>query len=98
MSAKRWDICVPEKSKDGDKTYWTKIGVMFPRDAGGFVIHIAYPGAELYAFEPKERDQERQTATRQAPVQTGADPEAGEHRHTAADEPADEADYDDIPF
>jgi hypothetical protein len=97
--SERWDICAPEKSKDGGKTYWTKIGVMFRRDKGGFVIHMAYPAGELYAFEPKERDQphdqERRSASGSVQPRSGGsdDPE-----RRPEDEPADEGEYDDIPF
>ena len=102
--SKRWDICAPEKSKDGGKTYWTKIGVMFERDKGGFVIHMAYPQAELYAFEPQERDQERGSSTARpapaaAPKQTqrrDADDEQPERR--PEDEPGTSFTDDEIPF
>jgi hypothetical protein len=97
MSSERWDICAPEKSRDGEKTYWTKVGVMFRRDKGGFVIHMAYPAGELYAFEPKERDQERRPSPASAPAQTrSGDSDDPERR--VEDEPADESEYADIPF
>lgn len=97
--SERWDICAPEKSKDGSKTYWTKVGVMFRRDKGGFVIHMAYPAGELYAFEPQDREQgqgQRQVRRQEPPRQAGYSDD--EPERTAADEPADEGEYDDIPF
>ena len=97
--SERWDICVPEKSKDGDRTYWTKIGVMFRRDKGRFVIHMAYPQAELYAFEPQdqERGQRPRQAARQEPPRQACYSDE-EPERTAADEPPDTGEYDDIPF
>lgn len=71
----RYDLMTARKA--GDKTYWTKIGVMFPnRDKPGFRLSFeAMPLPTLYdgklevtvmAFPPKERDeaprQQRQSA------------------------------------
>lgn len=61
----RYDILTSRESNG--KTYWTKIGTMWPLDNGGFSLNFdALPIPTLYqdklqvkavAFEPKERDQ-----------------------------------------
>lgn len=75
--AERYDLMTARKV--GDKTYWTKIGVMFPnRNGPGFRLTFeALPVPTLYdgkletvvmAFEPKPRDdeprQQRQSSRR----------------------------------
>lgn len=75
--AERYDLMTARKV--GDKTYWTKIGVMFAnRNGPGFRLSFeALPVASLYdgkletvvmAFEPKPRDdeprQQRQSSRR----------------------------------
>lgn len=99
MSADRYDICIAEKSRDGSKTYWTKVGVMFVQDRSGgrarFVIHMAYPAGELYAFEPQGRDQERPRSQRPEPARESYRNDEPPPR-SAADEPMEE-EYDDTP-
>ena len=61
----RYDILTSRENNG--KTYWTKIGTMWPLDNGGFSLNFdALPIPTLYqdklqvkavAFEPKERDQ-----------------------------------------
>lgn len=97
--SERWDVCVPEKSTDGSRTYWTKVGVMFRRDKGGFVIRMAYPAGELYAFPPRDRDEDqggRRSEPEQRRSERGADDEPPPRN--AHDEPAEDGEYDDIPF
>jgi hypothetical protein len=65
--SERFDVMVPRKSRDGSKTYWTKIGVMFPMKNGGYSITFeALPIPTLsddgslecraLAMVPQERD------------------------------------------
>lgn len=69
--AKRYDIITGRKN--GDKTYWTKIGSAFERDNGGFsLVFDALPisdadGCRAMMVEPKPRDGGRDPA-RQAPA------------------------------
>ena len=58
----RYDICTPRPRKDG-KTYWLKIGAMFPDDKGGFSILLdanPLPDSDgklmVKAFPAKDRD------------------------------------------
>lgn len=61
--ATRYDLCTGRKDKDG-KTFWTRIGVMFPAKEGdGFSIKLeALPLPNdkgevwLSAFVPKAKD------------------------------------------
>jgi hypothetical protein len=59
--AKRFDICTPRKN--GDKTYWNKIGTAWQNDKGGIQLvfeALPLPDAEgrcvANLFEPKSRD------------------------------------------
>ncbi len=56
--AKPYRVCVPRKDEKTGKTYWTNIGVAFPRDRGGMsVILEALPiGREMMIFPPDEGD------------------------------------------
>jgi hypothetical protein len=72
----RYDIITGRKSKDGEKTYWTKVGVAFSRDQGGFSIELeAYPlpdaegKVRVLMVEPKARDD---APDRQAPARGSA--------------------------
>jgi len=49
-------VCVPRKDEKTGKTFWTGIGVAFPRDRGGMsVVLDALPiGRELMIFPPDE--------------------------------------------
>jgi hypothetical protein len=56
----RFDLISPRQGKD-DKTRWTKVGAMFPRDAGGFsLVFDALPlpdasgAVRLLAVEPRQ--------------------------------------------
>jgi len=53
---KRWDVCVARE--DGEKTFWTRIGVMFENKGGGFGIYLdALPlTGKLVCFEHKDRE------------------------------------------
>lgn len=64
----RYDLMTGRKYKTRDgqeKTAWTRVGTMFPRDKGGFSIQLeALPlnidekgGVRLMAFPPKDRDE-----------------------------------------
>ena len=50
-------VMSPRKDEKTGKTYWTKIGVAFPRDAGGMSVKLeALPlGAELMIFPPDDK-------------------------------------------
>ena len=59
----RLDAVMGRKSKDGQKTYWTKIGAAFPNKQGGgyTVVLDAIPAPEegqyrISLFVPKEDD------------------------------------------
>lgn len=62
--SERYDILTSRENNG--KTYWTKIGTMWPLDNGGFSLNFdALPIPTLYndklqvkavAFEPKERE------------------------------------------
>ena len=64
MSNERHDVLTSRTGKDG-KTYWTKIGVMWPLKTGGYRITFealpigrVYEGAysvECVAFPPKDK-------------------------------------------
>jgi hypothetical protein len=58
LMARPFNVSTPRKDEKTGKTYWTKIGVAFPRDGGGFSIKLeALPlGAEMMIFPPDERD------------------------------------------
>lgn len=86
--SERYDLLTARKA--GDKTYWTRVGVMFPnRDKPGFrLVFEALPVPQLYdgklevtvmAFPPKDSDE-------RPAKQTGA-----------ASKPRGDLD-DDIPF
>lgn len=63
--SERYDILTSRENNG--KTYWTKIGTMWPLDNGGFSLNFdALPIPTLYndklqvkavAFEPKEREE-----------------------------------------
>lgn len=55
--AKPFKVSVPRKDEKTGKTYWTNIGVAFPRDRGGMsVILEALPiGREMMIFPPDDR-------------------------------------------
>jgi len=89
--ADRYDIISGIKARNGDKTYWTKVGVAFPTKSGnGFTLYLDFIPAgrnddgklQLLMAEPKPRDDERPAAR----------PSRG--REPPAAEPMD----DDIPF
>ena len=69
--ADRWDLMTMRKGRDG-KTYYTKVGVMFARDKGGFSLSFeALPiGARedgtigVMAFPPRDRDDRPPAAER----------------------------------
>ena len=78
----RYDLMTARKV--GDKTYWTKVGVMFAnRDKPGYrLVFEALPLPTLYdgklettvmAFPPKERD-DGGSAARRTPPATPGDP------------------------
>jgi hypothetical protein len=80
----RYDLCTGRKDKDG-KSYWTKIGVMFPaREGDGFSIKLeALPlpneKGEVWisVFVPREREdnQDRREPQTRAPQRaTGGGP------------------------
>ena len=59
--AKRYDICTPRKN--GEKTYWSKIGTAWQNDKGGIQLvfdALPLPDSEgrcvANLFEPKPRD------------------------------------------
>ena len=56
--AKPYRVSVPRKDEKSGKTYWTNIGVAFPRDRGGMsVILEALPiGREFMIFPPDRED------------------------------------------
>ncbi len=67
--AARYDLLTARPGKDG-KTYWTKLGSMWPLENGGFSLNFdALPIAQtqkdgtvatrVFAFEPRERDGRR---------------------------------------
>lgn len=62
--SKRLDICTPRKN--GDKTYWTKIGSAWQNDKGIQLVFDALPIPDAEGrcvanlFEPKPRDGQRQ--------------------------------------
>ena len=75
----RYDLMTARKA--GDKTYWTRVGVMFPnRDKPGFrLVFEALPLPSLYdgklevtvmAFPPKDDDR---PARQQAPARSPDD-------------------------
>lgn len=71
----RYDLCSPRKRRDG-KTYWHKIGTMFPSDKGGFSMvfdSLPIPDSEgrvaVMAFEARPRDGQRQPQTGPEPSQ-----------------------------
>ena len=92
MMAQRYDICTGRKDGSG-KTYWVKIGAMFPAKEGeGFSIKLdALPLPDdrgqvwVSAFVPREGESRGQTA-RQAGSRNG-------NGRSAPAEPDD-----DIPF
>jgi hypothetical protein len=63
----RLDAIAGTKSKDGQKTYWTKIGAAFKNKAGGYTLYLDYlptgrsdDGKTVIVLaEPKERDAPR---------------------------------------
>lgn len=77
--AKPYDLSTPRAGKDG-KTYWTKIGTMWPMERGGFSITFdALPiptvnkdgkvEVRAVAFEPKDnREQPASQRGGRAPV------------------------------
>lgn len=70
----RLDALVGRKDKNG-KTHWTKIGVAFPRDKGGYSVKLdALPlDGELLLAVPLERG-ERQPQGREPGDDTGEIP------------------------
>lgn len=38
----RLDAICGTKSKDGQKTYWTKVGSAFPNKTGGYTLYLDY--------------------------------------------------------
>lgn len=58
----RYDVITGRKARDG-KTYWTKIGSMFPSERGGFqIVFDALPLTDAegrcsaLVVEPRDRD------------------------------------------
>lgn len=64
MANKRFDICTPRKN--GDKTYWTRIGSAWQNDKGIQLVFDALPIPDSEGrcvanlFEPKPREGSRQ--------------------------------------
>ena len=54
-------VMAPRKDEKSGKTYWTRLGVAFKRDDGGFSIKLeALPlGAEMVIFPPDDREKAR---------------------------------------
>lgn len=70
------------KSRDGKKTYWTKVGVAFAsRKGGGYILTLDYVPSRLdedgklaiLLVEPKERDESPRDARRSPPDRGGMD-------------------------
>ena len=61
----RLDAICGTKSKDGQKTYWTKVGSAFPNKAGGYTLYLDYvptgrsdDGKTMIVLaKPKQRDE-----------------------------------------
>ena len=76
----RYDLCTA--SKNGDKTYWNKIGSMFPaRNGDGFTIKLdALPlpneKGEVWvsAFVPKERDDQQTRSAKASQLRSAVRP------------------------
>lgn len=74
--ADRLDAISGIKSRDGGKTYWTKIGAAFPnRKGGGYTLFLDYLPARrddegklaILLVEPKERDERPPARRREEP-------------------------------
>lgn len=94
--ADRLDALCGIKSRDGDKTYWTKVGVAFPnRKGGGYTLFLDYVPMRrddegrvaILLAEPRERDE--------APRRRGRDDD--DDRAPRGGGKKDDMD-DDIPF
>ena len=97
--AERFDIVVPRKGKD-EKTYYTKIGVAFPMEKGGYSIQfealpIPQPDGRVVAlmFPPRE-DAARSAPALRAPARA----ETSAFRPAVRPAPAEVDDSDAIPF
>ena len=88
----RMDVIAAVKSRDGSKSFWTRIGVAFPSKGGGWSIFLDYlPVArndegriQMLMVEPRERD-------------TGGSRGGGRSRKREDSESEDVMD-DEIPF
>lgn len=87
MVSKRYDLVVArEYEANGEtKTAWTRIGVMFERDKGGY--SLSFDGlpvtGKCFAFPPQDKDRSDRGGRRDTAPAGGADPGFGD---------------DDIPF
>jgi hypothetical protein len=67
MANERMDIIAAVRSRDGSKSYWTRVGVAFPSKGGGWSLFLDYvPTArndegrmQLLMVEPGEKDSSR---------------------------------------
>lgn len=88
----RYDVISAVKSRDGSKSYWTKIGVAFPSRNGGFSVFLDYlPTSrneegriQFLLAEPKPRDEAPQRG--------------GKRSATRSDLTLDDPMDDEIPF
>lgn len=57
---KRMDVITGRKDEKSGKTYWTRVGVAFERDKGGWSVKLdALPvNGELLLVEPKPREEQ----------------------------------------
>ena len=95
----RHDVISGRKSKDGSKTYWTKIGSAWPSEKGGMSVELeAYPlpdsegKVRFLIVEPRDKVVEL------SQVQKGPAPATYVEARGMAGKPAAAAMDDQIPF
>lgn len=65
---KRYDVCSPRQRKDGDKTYWHRVGTAFEGDKGIGIEFDSLPMPDkegrvsVRLFEPREKPKSEKPA------------------------------------
>jgi hypothetical protein len=87
----RLDAICGTKSKDGQKTYWTKVGSAFPNKAGGYTLYLDYV--------PTGRSDDGKTVIVLAQPKERTDAPRGQGQRAIGQQRSSQRDMDDeVPF
>ena len=96
MAGKMYQMVVPHEAPNG-QTYWKEVGVMFPREKGGYMVRLhLLPGVSILVTEMREKEKKDGAPEPRSGLGTRR-----ESSPPKSQEPADDngvVDYDDIPF